>query len=107
MYPGLLLETSRETALEFGEDKQQDEFPRLTGERVELHTEILSKHLYAYNTIPVYTGNKNTTDAEEVNEQHIFTSDNNKSVARALIGSRLDYANSVMHGLSSSNVARL
>jgi len=36
-----------------------------------------------------------------------ITEDMAKSVACALIGSRLDYANSVMYGMSSSNVARL
>jgi len=36
-----------------------------------------------------------------------ITEDMAKSVACALIGSSLDYANSVMYGMSSSNVARL
>jgi len=36
-----------------------------------------------------------------------ITEDMAKSFACALIGSRLDYANSVMYGMSSSNVARL
>jgi len=42
----LLLETVREAALEFGEDEQQNEPPRLARQRVELPAEVFSEHLH-------------------------------------------------------------
>jgi len=48
MYPCLLFETVREATLELSQNEEQDQFPRLTSERVEFETEVLSEHLHTH-----------------------------------------------------------